>query len=193
MRRLLALAGLLALSLLLPVGSPASAAGTVGTMHGGATAGEQAYAPALDQLASAARSTAPFHRLAVAEDAGYGLFTDAAGVACIDHPPEGAMGIHYVRGDIVADGAVRAGTPEALVYEKRHGRLHLVALEYVVFAADWDANHASAPKLFGQRFDFTAAGNRYGLPDFYSLHVWLWKHNPSGLFAAWNPRVHCAA
>jgi hypothetical protein len=37
------------------------------------------------------------------------------------------------------------------------------------------------------------AGNRYGLPSFYELHAWLWKPNPSGVFADYNPRVHCPA
>lgn len=25
------------------------------------------------------------------------------------------------------------------------------------------------------------------------LHVWTWKHNPSGQFSEWNPTVHCPA
>jgi len=45
--------------------------------------------------------------------------------------------------------------------------------------------------LFGQQFDVTDAGNRYGLPAFYSLHAWVWKRNPAGTFAMWNPKVHC--
>jgi len=67
-----------------------------------------------------------------------------------------------------------------------------VALEYIVFKADWEAaGHASPPVLFGRQFDFTAAPNRYGLPPFYSLHAWIWKPNPSGLLFAWNPDVNC--
>ena len=185
MKRVLALLGLVSVVLAAPL-TPAAAAPAMS--HGTSA---HAHPGPVRQLAAAARATAKFHKLSVAEKAGYGLFTDAAGIACIDNLPEGAMGIHYVRGDIVGDGAVNVRTPEALVYEKRHGRLHLVALEYVVFAADWDAKHKHPPKLFGQEFMFTEAGNRYGLPDFYSLHVWLWKKNPKGLFEMWNPRVHC--
>jgi hypothetical protein len=37
----------------------------------------------------------------------------------------------------------------------------------------------------------TPADNRFGLPAFYSLHVWVWKHNPKGTFEPWNPQVHC--
>jgi hypothetical protein len=67
----------------------------------------------------------------------------------------------------------------------------LVAVEYVTFQAQWDATHKSRPKLFGQTFMLTPDGNRFGLPAFYSLHAWIWKHNPDGTFAMWNPTVHC--
>jgi hypothetical protein len=144
------------------------------------------------QLAIARRATAKYHDLNVANNDGYGLFTDAAGIACIDMPGMGAMGVHYVKGALVGDGAVDPATPEAVVYAPdEHGRPHLAALEYVVFKADWDANHDSPPTMFGQTFNFTDAGNRYGLPPFYSLHAWIWKHNPAGTFAMWNPNVSC--
>ena len=101
--------------------------------------------------------------------------------------------------------AIDATHPEALVYAPdRHGGLHLAALEYVVIKADWDASqippaslgsgpavHSAPPMLFGHEFNFTDAPNRYGLPPFYSLHVWLWKDNPAGTFEMWNPSVHC--
>ena len=29
------------------------------------------------------------------------------------------------------------------------------------------------------------------LPAYYSLHAWLYKKNPSGLLAPWNPQVSC--
>jgi hypothetical protein len=45
--------------------------------------------------------------------------------------------------------------------------------------------------LFGSKFMLIPAGNRFGLPAFYALHAWVWKHNPSGTFAQWNPQVHC--
>jgi hypothetical protein len=102
------------------------------------------------------------------------------------------MGVHYVKGALVGDGAIDPLTPEAMVYEPdERGRPHLVAVEYVVFQDAWDAQHKSPPKLFGHRFDFSAAGNRYGLPAFYSLHAWLYKNNPAGTFAMWNPNVTC--
>jgi hypothetical protein len=145
-------------------------------------------------LSGARAATADFHRLAVAEDAGYGLFTDAAAIACIDNPGVGAMGIHYANGAIFGDPGVNAATPEALVYEPEpNGRLRLVALEYIVLQSAWhDAGNSSPPALFGREFEPIAAGNRYGLPAFYELHAWVWKHNPRGMFDDWNPRVSCA-
>ena len=140
--------------------------------------------------AAARAATARYH----VTHPGYGLLRDAAGIACIDSPAAGAMGIHYVNGDLVGDGVVDATTPELLVYEPQaDGRQRLVALEYVVFQADWDAAHAAAPELFHREFELVGAGNRYGLPAFYELHAWVWRHNPSGMFADFNPRVTCAA
>lgn len=145
-----------------------------------------------DSLAAAKAATAQFHRLDVALSHGYGILHDAAGIACIDKPGAGGMGVHYVNGDLVGDGKVNATTPEALVYAPEpDGRMRLVALEYVVFQDAWDATHSAPPSLFGQEFTLVPEPNRYGLPPFYELHAWVWKHNPSGVFADFNPRVSC--
>jgi hypothetical protein len=146
-----------------------------------------------NNIAGARQASARFARLADAQAAGYGLLTDAAGIQCIDLPGTGAMGVHFVKGAHVGDTVLDPKKPEALVYEPQAGHLHLVALEYVVFQAAWDAEHASPPSLFGQEFMLTPAPNRFGLPAFYSLHAWLYKHNPAGMFAMWNPNVHCPA
>ena len=159
------------------------AAGT-GTQVGPASAGA-------DELAVARHGTAAFHNIANA--AGYGLFTDAAGMACIDKPGVGTMGVHYVNGDLVGDWHEDAATPEALVYEPtKNGRLRLVAVEYVVIKEAWDEHNDEAPSLFGVPFDETGASNRYGLPPYYSLHAWVWKQNPAGVFEDWNPDATCA-
>ena len=156
-----------------------------------ATAASPALAHRSD-VAAAYAGTARYHSLDRAQADGYGLLTDAEGIACIDQPGEGGMGVHYVSGALVGDAKVNAATPEALVYEpRRHGRPRLVAAEYVVFQAAWDAEHSRPPRLFGHEFELVGAGNRYGLPAFYELHAWLWKSNPSGFFNDWNPRVHC--
>jgi hypothetical protein len=144
------------------------------------------------QVSQVRRTTRGFHDLQRAEDAGYGLLTDAAGVACIDMPDLGGMGVHFADSDLVGDPVERVRHPEALVYRlDKRNRLHLAAVEYVVIASDWDATHVRPPHRFGQEFMLTAAGNRYGLPAFYSLHAWVWFHNPAGRFAMFNPRVTC--
>jgi hypothetical protein len=158
-------------------------------------------------LTAPARSaTAKYHSLTVTKKAGYSILADSAGITCIAEPEMGAMGVHYVKGDLVKDPAIDATHPEALVYAPDpHGGLHLAALEYVVIKSDWDANHPGPPPslgvgvrtppappwLFGHEFNFTDAPNRYGLPPFYSLHAWIWKGNPMGTFEMWNPSVTC--
>ena len=143
-------------------------------------------------VAAARDATQPFHNLQRAMNSGYGFFTDAKGVACIAMKGRGGMGVHFVNGTLVGDAAERVRTPEALVYRVGpHGKLVLAALEYVVLKSAWDSTHNARPRLFGHTFNLTPAGNRYGLPPFYSLHAWVWYGNPSGMFAMWNPRVKC--
>lgn len=150
----------------------------------------------LVQLGQAYAGTAKYLDVGRAVADGYGEFRDAAGIACIDKPGVGGMGIHYVGGG-VADIELDPATPEALVYEPDpHGRLRLVAVEYIVFQEAWDKVHKAPPSMFGQTFTLVPGGplpdgNRYGIPAFYELHAWLWKWNPRGLFDDWNPRVTC--
>jgi len=137
-------------------------------------------------------ATDQFHSIAVAEQHGYALLTDAQGIACIDMPGMGGMGVHWANSNLVGDPAIVASHPEALVYAPApDGTLRLAAVEYVVLKQAWDATHRHPPKLFKHTFNFTDAPNRFGLPPFYSLHVWVWKHNPAGAFEMWNPRVVC--
>jgi hypothetical protein len=172
----------------------ATAAVAAAVLVPGASAGGPSSSGAAQDLASARAATAGDHQLATARQAGYSILRDAAGIACIDEPTMGAMGVHYVDGAAVGDPAVVPNHPEALVYEPtKNGRMQLVALEYVVLKADWDALHPDPPSLFGQEFMVTPDPNRFGLPAFYSLHAWIWKHNPAGMFAMWNPDVSCAA
>jgi len=41
----------------------------------------------------------------------------------------------------------------------------------------------------GQLFHLFESPNRFGLPAFYTLHVWAWKENPSGTFVNWHAKV----
>lgn len=150
-------------------------------------------------LVRAAFATARFHSLDVAGRAGYALPDAPAPLhECISNGAEGAMGFHYIKGSLL-DTTLNPTQPEALVYAPdRRGRLHLAALEFVVFQDAWNAEHPDTmPELFGQMFMPVNAAPGHGsntvfdIPPFYMLHVWLWDFNPSGLFNPWNPRVSC--
>jgi hypothetical protein len=132
------------------------------------------------------QETARFQDIKAAEAAGYGLFH-----GCVSGPQEGAMGVHYVNGDLVGDGEIDAKRPEALIYEDQNGKMRIVGVEYVVIAEAWNAKNQMPPVLMGQLFNYNTGPNRYGIPAFYELHVWSNKDNPSGMFADWNPLVSC--
>jgi hypothetical protein len=66
------------------------------------------HGPTLKQVVSA---TAKFRSVDVAQRAGYGRFVDVDGIACIDMPGMGAMGVHYVNGDLVGDPTISALKP----------------------------------------------------------------------------------
>jgi hypothetical protein len=139
------------------------------------------------QIEQVRGATAQYGEVFTAQAAGYAKF-----LGCIEEPGEGAMGIHFVNSNFVGDTVLDPLRPEALVYEPGEGgHLNLVALEYIVFQAKWDAQSSTPPMLFGQTFNLVSSPNRYGLPAFYELHVWAWRNNPSGTFYEWNPRVSC--
>ena len=145
-----------------------------------------------DWLSHLKDATRAYQTVKVAKADGYGKFKDADGIACIDMPGEGGMGVHFVNGDLVGDGEVLADHPEALVYQPTDDGMKLVALEYIVFKKAWRAEHPHGrPELYGEKFEPVGADNRYGIPPFFELHVWAWKKNPSGMFNDWNPRVTC--
>jgi hypothetical protein len=171
----------------------AAAAGLLVLVGGTAAAAAPAHHHANSQVNRIRAATARFHSIADAEDAGYVLFHDVNGISCIDEPGMGGMGVHYVNPTLIADPSIDPTAPEALVYAPaRNGTLELAAMEYLVVQSAWDATHGQAPALFrGHPFDQTAAPNRYGLPAFYSQHVWVWKRDPAGVLAMWNPAVHC--
>jgi hypothetical protein len=188
MRRLRMLGGiaLAVAALLAPLTAPAEALLPPANGHAdGATA---------RQVRVAKAATRHFTHPPAAKKAGYGLLKDAKGIACISMKGMGAMGIHYVKGTLV-DGRVQLRHPEAVVYRfTRNGHLRLSALEYLVTRPAWRVHHPDGrPVLFGHRFNLTPAGNRFGLPAFFSLHAWVWDHNRAGTFQMWNPAVHCPA
>lgn len=119
---------------------------------------------------------------------GYGLV-----LGCVSGGDFGAMGLHYLNPGLLGDGEVDVAKPEIVLFEPtRTGGIRITGADYVVFAADWDAKHPDGPpQLMGQLFHLFDSPNRFGLPAFYTLHVWAWKGNPNGTFANWNPDVSC--
>ena len=114
---------------------------------------------------------------------------------CVSGGDFGAMGLHFVNFPLVFDGELDVAKPEIVLYEPLpKGGVRITGADYLVLAADWDKNHpGSPPQLMGQLFHLFESPNRFGLPPFYTLHVWAWKENPAGTFSNWNPAVSCDA
>jgi len=142
-------------------------------------------------LKAVRESTAKFKDVSVAEAEGYSLL-----FGCVTGPDTGAMGLHYVNMDLVARGSVDVTKPQIVIYEpEADGHLQLVGADFLVLADQWDKSHPGqgAPQLMGQLYHYFESPNRFGLPAFYTLHVWAWKANPNGAFVNWHPNVSCAA
>ena len=128
-----------------------------------------------------------FQDVAQAEAEGY-----VQQFGCVSGSHEGAMGVHYVNFPLVADGVLDPTKPELLVYEPQpNGRMRLVAVDWLVLVDGWHAHDTAPPDLLGHLFHLFESPNRFGLPAFYTLHAWVWRSNPQGMFANWNPRVTC--
>src|SRR5687768_18253426 len=124
----------------------------------------------------------------------------------------GAMGIHYFRPDLLGITAPPSprvngvGThtdflkPSILIYEPQaDGSLQLVAVENLVFAAAWRATGQAAPPTFhGVPYDTmtddpdTPVDEAHVFEPHFDRHVWLYRDNPNGVFAQFNPGVTCA-
>jgi hypothetical protein len=121
--------------------TPASVVALRGAQH----AGQTSSAPLVDAVR---RATERFRDVDAAIAEGYVQFQ-----GCVSGPEEGAMGVHYSNFALF-DDKVDVEHPEALVYEPRNGRLHLVAAEYIAPAEAWDGAHDAfdKPTLMGQLF-----------------------------------------
>ncbi|HEY4369125.1 MAG TPA: hypothetical protein VGN07_17960 [Steroidobacteraceae bacterium] len=132
-------------------------------------------------------ATERFKDVQQAEAEGYALQ-----FGCVSGDYTGAMGLHYVNLELVGKGEVDATHPQIVIYEPTpSGRLRLTGADFLILADAWNATHASPPELMGQLFHFFETPNRFGLPAFYTLHVWAWKDNPNGAFVNWHPNVSC--
>jgi hypothetical protein len=162
------------------------------THNHGASSNVQQLTRAQGALLQAVRdSTAKFKDVSVAEAEGYSLL-----FGCVTGPDSGAMGLHYVNMAVVGSGIVDATKPQIVIYEPQpDGHLRLIGADFLVLADQWDQAHPGqgAPQLMGQLYHYFESPNRFGLPPFYTLHVWAWKPNPNGAFVNWHPNVSCAA
>lgn len=132
-----------------------------------------------DALASGVRqATARFSSPTQATQAGY-----AEASPCVASPA-GGMGFHWVSNALV-DPLFDALQPEAVLYEpQKNGQRRLVAVEYIVVDVG-----QPAPTFRGQPFD--AGGTPLPVPH-WSLHVWVHRENPNGMFMPFNPAVSCS-
>ena len=103
-------------------------------------------------------------------------------------PQEGAMGEHWVNFGRYSDSRLSIEEPEILLYVPAPVGKRLAAVEWFIPEAD---AAGGSPRLFGRAFDGPMDGHIPLQPRHYDLHVWLWEHNPDGLFAHYNPRLSC--
>lgn len=124
----------------------------------------------------------------------------------------GAMGVHYFRPDLLGitappnprvDGTgthTDFSKPAVLIYEPQaDGSMELVAIENLIFIKAWEAAGNQAPPSYaGRPFDkmvddpATPIDEAHMFEPHYDLHIWLYRENPNGMFAQFNPNVSCA-
>jgi hypothetical protein len=140
------------------------------------------------------QSTERFKNVSVAEGEDYKLL-----FGCVTGPDTGAMGLHFVKMAFVQNppltptGEIDPTRPQIVIYEPLPGgSLRLTGADYLILAEPWDKDHpGNPPQLMGQLYHYFESPNRFGLPAFYTLHVWAWKDNPNGAFVNWHPNVSC--
>lgn len=159
------------------------------------------------ELAAVRAATARFHEISAAYSSGYTTQFEP----CVANPGVGVMGVHARNESLMGDQVIDPLQPELLLYIPHpNGGFRLAGVEYfqVVllrnpatgavapwFSPDpWPANYhvvGPAPQLFGQNFDGPMPGHIPAMPWHWDLHAWVWVHNPSGMFAEWNPSLRC--
>lgn len=146
-----------------------------------------------DTVSVVRQATAQFHDIEAAKAAGYELgYVNGSGnriiTGCVAHPSAGVMGYHYFNKGLIDDLVVDVAKPEGLVYTSTgDGELRLVAVEYVVPGAGSNpAGVSQAPTVLGMEMHILVPA-----VGFYIQHVWVWSHNPAGMFVDWNPELSC--
>ncbi len=127
-------------------------------------------------LAQVRQATVQFHDLATAQAADYEQF-----LPCFDDGMASGMGQHFAKFSLI-DSTIDAIHPEVLVYEPHNGRYQLVAVEYVV-PQGAPYSDANPPRLFGADY------HRNDTLGIWALHAWIWRGNPAGVHADFNPNV----
>jgi len=136
-------------------------------------------ASVLRDLAALRRATAPFQDFSRASNAGW-----SAKITSCMFSSAGTMGFHYGNTNLI-NGSVSVTNPQLLLYEpEKNGRLRLVAVEYII-PYTFHSRDAAPPVLFGQKFQ------QNDMFQLWGLHAWVWKDNPNGIFAPWNPSATC--
>lgn len=165
--------------------------------------------PTLDQVRAAAER---YRDVDVAIAEGYTTDNKCVTAEMLGFPAEqGGMGLHYVRRDLLGlpdkpEGRV-AGTgtytdfsrPAMLVYEPQaDGSLELVAVENLVFKQAWEAagnrrppSFRGTPYLLLEDNPATPIDEAHNFEPHYELHAWVFRDNPLGTFAPFNPNVTC--
>jgi hypothetical protein len=158
----------------------------VGHVHGGAVSDRSPNVAS--ELAAVRAVTAKYHDVSAALADGYQLGYRGVVTGCISNPTAGAMGYHYFNWGKMDDPAIVEGDPEVLVYHTADdGTLVLGAVEWVVHKPLWEqAGNTEPPVVFGQTLHVLNPALNW-----YIAHAWIWKHNPAGMFADWNPEVSC--
>jgi hypothetical protein len=136
-------------------------------------------------LAGLRQATAHLQQFERAAGAGF----DTPLLDCMELPGTGGQGQHYGNMNRIPNAVIEEFAPELVMYEpQKNGRMRLVGIEFIIpfaFLPYTQESAANPPSLHG--IDFMP---NQGL-ELWALHVWLWKHNPSGMFASWNPDVTC--
>ena len=137
---------------------------------------------ARQQLAALRAATAPYHDF----DAATAVDRWDTPITLCMSSAEGGMGYHYA--DVGNFGVHDPARPQALIFEpEEDGSMRLVAVEYIVLDGGTPGIKDSPPPppMFGQAYEYVPAF------DVWGLHAWVWRNNPAGMFAAWNPNVSC--
>ena len=125
-------------------------------------------------LAELRRATAPYQDVNIAT---------ADGFVPLGVCEEDDSALPYINPPRI-DGTLDFSHPEALLYEPAaNGQLTLAGVELVIPYAAWSGQ--APPQFFGVPFQ---REDEFGV---YGLHIWLWRHNPNGMFAIQNPTVSC--